>query len=311
MMQKKELRDREGYRDVSPARGFAISAERFEAPPLDPGLYIVATPIGNLRDITLRALEVLAAADLIACEDTRVTRTLLDRYGIRTRRLSYHEHNAAKVRPRLLAELVSGRSVALVSDAGTPLVSDPGYRLVAAALDAGIAVVPVPGASAALAALVVSGLPSDAFLFLGFLPAKSGARRQRIARYADVEATLILYESPQRLTGALNDLADALGPDRTAAIARELTKRYEEVRRGTLGELAAAIAEAPPPKGEIVIVIAPPAPGEGLEFDLDALLTAALSRTSLKDAVAEIAAMTGLARKTVYARALELRGETK
>ena len=224
---------------------------------LAPGLHVVSTPIGNLGDITLRALEVLAGADLIACEDTRVTRKLLDRYGIATSLTPYHDHNAAEARPRLLARLAEGAAIALVSDAGTPLVSDPGYKLVRAVREAGHAVTVVPGASAALAALAVAGLPTDRFFFEGFLPAKSGQRRARIAELARIPATLILYETGPRLAAALADLAQGLGP-REAAVCRELTKLHEEVRRGALAALAQDYATADEPRGEIVLVIAPP-----------------------------------------------------
>src|SRR5499427_4131194 len=212
------------------ARHYVLHGHATVAPPLPAGLYLVATPIGNLRDITVRALEVLAAADLIACEDTRVTRKLLDRYGIATPLTPYHEHNAAEVRPKLIARLADGAAMALVSDAGTPLVSDPGYKLVREARTAGASVTALPGASAALAALTLSGLPTDRFLFEGFLPAKEGARRARINELKRIPATLVLFESGARLAAALADLAAELGP-RQAAICRELTKLYEEVRR--------------------------------------------------------------------------------
>src|SRR5262245_16387884 len=254
------------------------------APPLPAGLHVVATPIGNLRDITVRALEVLAAADLIACEDTRVTRKLLDHYGIATALTPYHDHNAAAARPKLLARLAQGARVALVSDAGTPLVSDPGYKLVRAAYDAGHAVTALPGASAVLAALAVAALPTDRFLFEGFLPAKEGQRRSRIDELKRIPATLVLFETGPRLAAALGDLAAALGP-RDAAVCRELTKLYEEVRRGNLATLAGHYAAAAEPRGEIVIVIAPPAAqDETTGADLDTLLRQALQRLSVKEA---------------------------
>jgi len=273
-------------------------------------LVIVATPIGNLGDMTRRAIDSLADAAVIACEDTRVTAKLLSAYGIKTPMLAYHEHNAARMRPLLIDRLKQGDIVALVSDAGTPLVSDPGYKLVEAALAEDIPVTAAPGASALLTALVLSGLPSDRFLFAGFLPPKSPARRTEIRALAAVAATLIFYEAPQRLAKVLEDLADMLGP-RPAAVARELTKRFEEVRRDTLDSLAAHYREAPQPKGEIVILVGPPgadAP-ETSETDLDAALTAALSRHSVKEAAALVAAETGLPRRTVYARALKLRAD--
>ena len=274
---------------------------------LAPGLYVVATPIGNLADITLRALDVLARCDLIACEDTRVTARLLARHSLHARMTPYHDHNATRARGNLLAALDAGRSVALVSDAGTPLVSDPGYRLVRAALDAGHRVVPVPGASAPVAALTVSGLPTDRVLLAGFLPRRSPARRRALAEVASVPATLVFFESSRRLAGALGDMAHVLGP-REAAVARELTKRFEELRRGTLAELAAACATAPAARGEIVVIAGPPPAAAAV--DLDARLWRALdSSPRLRDAVAEVAAATGRPRREVYARALALRGE--
>src|SRR5437762_10810614 len=219
------------------ARRYLFHGQSVVAPALAGGLHLVATPIGNLRDVTVRALEVLAAADLIACEDTRVTRKLLDRYGIATSLSSYHEHNAAQARPKLLARLADGAAIALVSDAGTPLVSDPGYKLVREAQAAGAHVTALPGASAVLAALTVSGLPTDRFLFEGFLPAKEAARRARIAELERIQATLVLFETGARIAASLADLAAGLGP-REAALCRELTKLYEETRRGDLATLA-------------------------------------------------------------------------
>lgn len=286
------------------------SKPRQSSSALAPGLYLVATPIGNLADISLRALDVLAKADLVACEDTRTTRKLLSAHGIKAALTSYHEHNAARVRPRLMEHLEYGKAVALVSDAGTPLVSDPGYRLVEAAIASDIAVIAIPGASAGLAALTVSGLPTDRFFFAGFLPAKAAARRRALGELAAVEASLVIYESARRLPAALADMAEVLGP-RQGAVARELTKLYEEVRRGTLSDLADHYAGAGPPKGEVVVVVGPPERGGGATLaaqDLDAKLAAALGRASLRDAVAAVAAETGLPRKRVYARALELAG---
>lgn len=291
-------------------RSFRVNAAEFAAPRLAPGLHVVATPIGNLGDVTLRALETLAAADLVVCEDTRVTRVLLDRYGIRGTLLAYNDHNAAERRPRILAALAEGRSVALVSDAGTPLVSDPGYRLVGEAIAAGHRVVPIPGASAMLTALVAAGLPSDTFLFAGFLPPKSEARRRRIEDLARVPATLIFYESPHRLAEALADLAAVLGDARPAAVARELTKHFEEVVRGDLATLAAAFA-ARTVKGEIVLVVGPPAEEKTSAVDVDAMLRAALTRLPPGRAVAEVARLTGADRKALYERALALRGEAE
>lgn len=276
-----------------------------------PGLYVVATPIGNLEDLTRRAERVLATADLVLCEDTRVTGNLLRRLGIRAAALlPYHEHNAARVRPRALARLREGAVVALASDAGTPLVSDPGFKLVREAADEGLPVFAVPGPSAVLAALCVAGLPTDRFLFQGFLPAKPGARARVLDELAGVRASLVLFESAQRLAETLGTAAERLGP-RPAAVARELTKLHEEVRRGDLAGLAAAYGQEPPPRGEIVIVIAPPgeddAPSEG---EVDTLLRRALNRGSVKDAVAEVASITGQSRSDVYRRALALSKET-
>jgi len=270
----------------------------------------VATPIGNLADITLRALDLLGKADVVACEDTRVTRRLLSAHGLRARLTAYHEHNAERARPQLIERLKHGEAVALVADAGTPLISDPGYKLVAEAAAAGLPVFAVPGASAALAALLVSGLPSDRFFFAGFLPAKAAARRQALAELAPVPGTLVFYESARRLAASLADMAAALGP-RPAAVARELTKLYEEVRREPLDRLAAHYRAAGPPRGEVVIVVGPPAPVTAAADadDLDARLRAALMESSLRDAVAAVAAATGLPRQRVYARALALRGE--
>ena len=279
---------------------------------LAPGLHVVATPIGHLGDITLRALATIAAADLVLCEDTRVTRKLLDRYGLAPPLLAYHDHNAAEVRPRILERLAQAAAIALVSDAGTPLISDPGYKLVAAAIEAGNRVYPIPGASALLAALVAAGLPTDRFYFEGFLPPKAGQRRNRIAELVEIPATLVLYETGPRLADSLADLANGLGA-RPAAMCRELTKAFEEVRRGTLEELAAHFAKAGAPKGEIVLVIAPPddrAPAVSSE-ELDARLKRALARGSLKDAVAEVTDETGLKRREVYARALALAEDGK
>ena len=284
---------------------------------LAPGLYLVATPIGNLRDITLRALDVLGGADIIACEDSRVTGKLLAAHGITTSMTSYHEHNAARVRPKLIQRLTDGARLALVSDAGTPLISDPGFKLVAASRDQGIPVTAIPGASAPLAALVLSGLPSDRFQFVGFLPAKQEARRAAYTRLAEVDASLILFESGHRLARSLNDAAEVLGP-RQAAICRELTKLYEEVVKGDLPGLAARYLEQPPPKGEIVIVIAPPGPGDGDEMTDDALdqmlrntLQGAVRGQSLRDIVDAVTEATGLPRRRVYARALALRDQDR
>jgi 16S rRNA (cytidine1402-2'-O)-methyltransferase len=274
---------------------------------LAPGLHVVATPIGHLGDVTLRALATLKAADLVLCEDTRVTHKLLDRYGLAPKLHAYHDHNAAAVRPKVLAQLAAGAAIALVSDAGTPLVSDPGYKLVAEALEAGLRVYPVPGASALLAALVAAGLPTDRFFFEGFLPPKSGQRKNRLNEIAAIPATMVFYETGPRLEASLRDLAEVFGA-RSAAVCRELTKTFEETRRGMLDELAAHYEKAGAPKGEIVIVVAPPDPDANKisPDELDARLKQALKRGSLKDAVAEVSDETGMKKREVYARALAL-----
>ncbi|HEV3185413.1 MAG TPA: 16S rRNA (cytidine(1402)-2'-O)-methyltransferase [Xanthobacteraceae bacterium] len=289
-------------------RAYVVAGQTVAAPPLEPGLYLVATPIGNLRDVSLRALEILAAADLIACEDTRVTRKLTGHYGIAAPLTPYHDHNAATALPKLIARLADGARIALVSDAGTPLVSDPGYRLVRAAQAAGCPVTTAPGASAALAAVTVAGLPTDRFFFEGFLPAKEAARRTRIAALAPIPATLVLFETGPRLAAALADLAAGLG-DRAAAVCRELTKLHEEVRQGTLAALARDYAALPAPRGEIVLVVAPPADPEPAGADeVDRMLRDALARLSVKDAVEEVAGLSGRPRREVYRRALALKG---
>ncbi|MFQ5765247.1 MAG: 16S rRNA (cytidine(1402)-2'-O)-methyltransferase [Rhodospirillales bacterium] len=267
---------------------------------------MVATPIGNAQDITLRALEVLARADVIACEDTRVTSKLLAVHRIARPLVPYHEHNAAKARPGLIKRLKNGETVALVSDAGTPLVSDPGYKLVRACLAEGIPVTPLPGASSPLAALVASGLPPDRFFFAGFLPAKAAARRRALAELAGIPSTLVFMESARRLAASLADMAEALG-EREAAVAREMTKMFEDVRRGRLRDLAAWYKGAPPPKGEVTVVVGPPAPQAIDEAELDRRLREALRQGSVRDAADGVAAGTGLPRRRVYARALALK----
>lgn len=278
-----------------------------EHPPLSPGLYIVATPIGNLGELSPRAADILARADAIAVEDSRVTAKLLQHIGIKRPMLPYHDHNAAHMRPQILARL-AGEAIALVSDAGTPLISDPGFKLVREARAAGLAVTTVAGPCAAIAALTVAGLPTDRFLFAGFLPARDGARRTDLAEMASVRATLIFYESGQRLGAALAAMAEVLG-DREAAVARELTKKFEEVTTGRLAELSVRYVEHHP-KGEIVIVVGPPeaAPAASAD-DIDALLAGLLGTMHVKDAAAEVAALTGQPRKAVYARALALKAQ--
>ncbi|HTH97394.1 MAG TPA: 16S rRNA (cytidine(1402)-2'-O)-methyltransferase [Stellaceae bacterium] len=273
---------------------------------LSPGLHVVATPIGNLGDMTDRARAILSQADLIACEDTRVSLTLLRRFNITTPCAAYHEHNAERMRPRLMAMLAEGKRVALISDAGTPLVSDPGYKLARDVIEAGHRLHAAPGASAVLVALVLSGLPSDRFFFAGFLDAKRLARRRDLETLAVVPASLVFFESAQRLADSLADMAEMLG-DRPAAVARELTKLHEEVRRDRLSVLAQHYRQAGPPKGEIVVVVGPPLPKPAPDAaDLDAALATALAGMSVRDAAAEVAASLGLNRRTVYARALEL-----
>ncbi len=271
------------------------------------GLYLVATPIGNARDVTLRALDILAQVDVIACEDTRVTGKLMALHGIATPLLAYHDHTAERVRTRLIKRLNDGETVALVSDAGTPLVSDPGYRLVQACIEANVPVTPVPGPSSVLAAVVVSGLPMDRFLYAGFLPSRAAARRRALAELAAVPATQVFLESPRRLGPSLSDMADVLG-DRPAVVARELTKVFEEVRRGTLTQLALHYRTEGAPKGEVTVVVAAggPPPEIGAE-EVERLLGAALDRLSVRDAVAQVAATTGLPRRKIYDRALKLK----
>ena len=273
--------------------------------PLASGLHLVATPIGNLGDITLRALWVLRSVDRILCEDTRVTARLLSHYGIDKPLGPYHDHNADRVRPAVLAALRGGETLALVSDAGTPLVSDPGYKLVRDALAEGLPVTVAPGASAALSGLILSGLPPDKFLFAGFLAPRSAARRKALKAWTQLDATLVFYEGPSRLAASLADMAAVLG-DRDAAITRELTKRNEEVRRGRLATLAAHYHEAPP-RGEVVVIVGPPEAIDAEAIDVDARLDALLARLSLRDAVTELAEETGLSRRVLYDRALARR----
>jgi 16S rRNA (cytidine1402-2'-O)-methyltransferase len=288
---------------------FSVDGCILAAPKMPAGLFLVATPIGHLGDITLRALQTLASVDLIACEDTRITRRLTERYAISTQLTAYHEHNAEAARPRILALLGEGGSVALVSDAGTPLISDPGFKLVRAACAAGFSVTALPGPSSVLTALSVAALPTDRFFFEGFLPAKKAARRARLRELAAVDATIVLFESGNRLGDALLDLAEIMGM-RGAAICRELTKMHEEVVRGPLVELAAN-SGALETRGEFVLVIAPPPAGAAAmtQDALDTLLRDELARCSVKDAVAHAVELSGRPRREVYARALELARE--
>ncbi|MGP2491503.1 16S rRNA (cytidine(1402)-2'-O)-methyltransferase [Mesorhizobium sp. PUT5] len=288
-------------------RSFLIGQAEFPARTPEPALYLVATPIGNLADITLRALETLAGADIVAAEDTRVSRVLLERYGIRRRTTAYHEHNAAQAGPKLLAALEAGQSVALISDAGTPLVSDPGHRLVGEALERGIRVVPIPGPSAVLAALTASGLPSDAFFFAGFLSPKAGQRQSRLEELKAVPATLIFFESPRRLADTLAAMAAVLGAARSAAVGRELTKTFEEMRLGTLADLAAHYEQAGAPKGEIVVCVGPPQASQEGPADIDRLLLSLAREMPASKAAAEAAKMTGAQKQALYRRLLELK----
>ncbi|MFN4225298.1 MAG: 16S rRNA (cytidine(1402)-2'-O)-methyltransferase [Hyphomonas sp.] len=291
-----------------PASNESMGAGRAGQQPgaVAPGLYVVSTPIGNLRDITLRALDVLGGVEEVLAEDTRVASKLLSAYGIKARLSPYHDHNGAERRPALLKRLGKGARIALISDAGTPLVSDPGWKLVHEALEAGVKVWPVPGASALLAGLVASGLPSDRFLFAGFLPPKPGARRAAIEALRAVPATLVFYESGPRLAETLADLAAGLG-NRKAAVARELTKLFEETRRGSLVALAAHYEAAGPPKGEIVLLVGPPAEDVARAEDVDAALKVALGEMPTKAAAASVAEALGLPKREVYQRALQLK----
>lgn len=278
---------------------------------LTPGLYLVSVPIGTARDITLRALDILGAADVLAAEDTRAMRRLMDIHGVPLGDrplLSYHDHNGPRMRPRLLAELAAGRSVAYASEAGTPLVADPGYVLAREAREAGHAVTAAPGATAAITALTVSGMPSDRFLFAGFLPNARGKRRAALAEFKGVKATLVFYESPKRTAAMLADAAEVLGADRPAAVCRELTKKFEEVRRDTLAGLARSCAEDPP-RGEIVVLIGQGDSEDVSEEEVDRALNAALASMSVRDSADSVARDFGLPRRQVYRRALELSGE--
>lgn len=292
--------------DPDTPRHFRVFGHEVPAPELAPGLYLVATPIGNLGDVTIRALATLAGAATIACEDGRVTRRLTERYGIATPLLTYHDHNAEAVRPRILALLDAGAAVALVSDAGTPLISDPGFKLVEAAQARRHPVTAVPGPSAVLAALTASGLPTDSFFFEGFLPPRETARLKRLDDLAAVPGSLVFFEGGSRIAAMLGDLAARFG-DRHAAVCRELTKVHEEITRGTTAALAQQWRDGAETRGEFVVVVGPPAAGEGTQAgDLDRLLAAALATQSLKDAVEAVTAATGEKRRVVYRRALQL-----
>jgi 16S rRNA (cytidine1402-2'-O)-methyltransferase len=285
----------------------AESLSELIARPLPPGLYLVATPIGNLADISLRALAVLARADLIAAEDTRHSKKLLMHFAVSGQMTPYHEHNAERERPKLLAQLRKGQSIALVSDAGTPLISDPGYKLVREALDAGIPATSIPGASSVLAALTSSGLPTDTFVFAGFLPPKQGARRSRLEELKDVPATLIFFETAPRLAASLTDMAVVLGP-REATIAKELTKLHESLRRGSLDRLGGEMQNEGALKGEFVVVVAPPSDDEAEVSDakIAEQLEKALNVESFRDAVRSVAEVLQVPRSRVYELGLKL-----
>jgi 16S rRNA (cytidine1402-2'-O)-methyltransferase len=310
MSDEKPARQGGGGGEQPSARRYAIAGQVREAPRLAAGLHVVATPIGNLRDITLRALETLAAADVVACEDTRVTRKLFDHFGLATPMMSYHDHNAETARPKILDMLAAGKSVALVSDAGTPLISDPGFKLVREVCAAGHQVIALPGPSSVLAALAVAALPTDRFFFEGFLPPRQAARRARLAELARLDATLVMFESGNRVRDALADLAGIMR-GRDAAICREMTKLHEEIRRAPLSELADA-ADGLETRGEFVLVIGPPSAGaQAMAGEaLDDLLRSSLARGSVKDAVAHAVELSGRSRREIYARALELAKES-
>jgi 16S rRNA (cytidine1402-2'-O)-methyltransferase len=275
---------------------------------LPPGLYVTATPIGHARDITLRALDILKSCDLIAAEDTRVTSKLLAIYGIAKPLMAYNDHNAARERPRLLARLRTGQRIALVSDAGTPLVSDPGFKLVREAIAEDVNVEAIPGASALLTALVLAGLPSDRFLFAGFMPTRSGERRNVLAELKSIPASLVFFESPNRLRESLADMSDVLGA-RMAAVGRELTKLHEDVRRGMLSTLAASYAGEDAPRGEVTIVVGPPPEEAPDAARIDSLLTRALAFMPVRAAADLVAEAVDAPRRAIYARALELKAK--
>jgi len=311
------MAERGNKKDLGKRRSSAVKASpnknKQQAPPVamvasgtSGGLYIVATPIGNAQDITLRGLDILAQADVIACEDTRVTAKLLAIHGISRPLTPYHEHNASKAGPKLIKRLKDGEIVALVSDAGTPLVSDPGYKLICACLEEALAVIPLPGASSVLAALVVSGLPTDRFFFAGFLPPKSAARKRVLNEFTEIPGSLVFLESAKRLAASLADMAGVLGP-RSTAVSREITKMFEETRRGSLDELAAHYRGAGPPKGEVTIVVGPFTEEPVSDAELDRLLVRALKGSTVRDAADAVTAATGLPRRRVYTRALEIK----
>lgn len=289
---------------------FLILGARHKAPGLPAALYVVATPIGNLKDMTIRALETLAACDVIACEDTRVSRKLLGHYGIRTRLITYHEHNADRQRPMILQALSDGKAVALISDAGTPLLSDPGYKLVEDVLAAEFEIVPIPGASAMLSALVAAGLPTDQIHFAGFLPQKAGARASKLAALSAIPGTLVFYESPRRLAIVLQVMQEALGADRQAVVARELTKKFEEFRRGNLADLTHYYAQAEAPKGEAVILLGPAPHKEPDAEDIEAMIKSGLAEgLHVKQLSSEIAKQTGQKKNEIYKLAQQIKDQ--
>ncbi|MEP3198488.1 MAG: 16S rRNA (cytidine(1402)-2'-O)-methyltransferase [Lentilitoribacter sp.] len=289
---------------------YRIHSVEFDAKPIDQGLYIVATPIGNLSDITVRSLEVLASCDVIACEDTRTSRKLLDRYQITTRTVAYHEHNAEFASGKIIEALDEGKTIAVISDAGTPLISDPGFRVVNDAIAAGHKVIPVPGASSVLTALMAAGLPTDSFYYAGFLPSKEKARTDRFKELGAIKATLIFFESPHRITASLKNAISVLGEDRQACICRELTKSHEEFVKGSLKELHETF-EARNVKGEVVFVIAPPQEEEvDLDEDITPLLIKLASEMSTSQAASEASRITGRSRKDLYQQLLSLKSDT-
>jgi 16S rRNA (cytidine1402-2'-O)-methyltransferase len=290
-----------------PGHSYIIGAARFEAETIAPGLYVVATPIGNLGDITIRALATLAAADTVLCEDTRTSGKLMERFAIKAKLLPYHEHNAQKVRPAILERLKQGATIALISDAGMPLVSDPGYRLVKEAAEQGIPVTVCPGPSAVLTGLALSGLPTDRFTFAGFMPQKQGERRKLFAEFEKIRSTLVVFESPHRIIDTLRDLETAL-PNRAIAVTRELTKLHEEVLRGTASEIAETLSARPSVKGEITLIIGPPGEEEAVSDDvLDHAIAQAVDTMPASKAASEIAKRFNLNRSDIYQRILAMK----
>lgn len=288
---------------------YIIGAHRFDAEPLAPGLYVVATPIGNLGDMTIRALATLAGAETVLCEDTRTSGKLMERFAIKTRLAPYHEHNAQKVRPAILERLQQGAAIALISDAGMPLVSDPGYRLVKEAVELGLPVTACPGPSAVLTGLALSGLPTDRFLFAGFVPQKQGERKRLFAEFEKLKATLIFFESPHRIVETLQDLGLAL-PGRQIAVTRELTKLHEEVLRGSAHEIAETLAARPAVKGEITLIVGPPLEDEAISDEVLAeAIAVAIQVMSASKAASEIAKRFNLNRSDIYQRILTMKGQ--